>query len=116
MKNLTVHERDFSTWLGFKVQPSPEYPDRMFRATSKGVTVLEVCFEDFFWIAGIQVENFVGQALAMNRAEARTRAERKLLEAMIVDPKGMTWIRALNLFVVVNPDLITGDPTCQTLN
>jgi len=121
MKDLTVpkgpSKTDFSTWLGFKVQPSPEYPDRVFLAgTPKGVAVLEACYDDCFWAAKIRVDNFIGQAMSRNRAEARAQAERKLLEAMTKDPQGLIWISALNLFVVINPDLITGDSTCPRLN
>jgi hypothetical protein len=121
MKDLTVPKgtpkNDFSTWLGFKVQPSPAYPDRVFLAgTPKGVAVLEACHDDCYWAAKIRVDNFIGQAISRDRADARAQAERKLLEAMTKDPRGLLWISALNLFVVINPALITGDHTCQTLN
>lgn len=121
MKDLTVPKgppkADFSTWLGFKVQPSSEYPDRVFGAGApNGLVVLEACYDDCFWAAKIRVDNFVGQALARSRSEARAQAERKLLEAMIQDPRGRLWISALNLFVVINPNLITGGTQCLTLN
>jgi hypothetical protein len=116
MIELTVRRlptKDYSTWLGCRVHPSPQYPDRVFLAgTATGLIALEACHDDCFWAAKVRVDKFEGWAMARSRAEARANAERKLLEAMSKDPQGLLWIKALNLFVVMNPSLITGAVKC----
>lgn len=121
MTDLSVTRRPtskaYSTWFGCPVLPSPEYPDRVFLvSTTIGVAALEACHEDGYWAAKIRIDGFVGQAISMSRAEARAQAERKLLEALSKDPKGLLWINALNLFVIMNPALVTGGSSCLTLN
>ena len=113
-----VPPKDYSTWLGCRVHPSPEYPDRVFLVgTTTGLVALEACHDDCFWAAMVRVDRFEGQALGRGRAETRAMAERKLLEAMSKEPQGLLWIKALNLFVVMNPALVTGGPSkCLTLN
>ena len=73
---------------------------------------LEACYDGWYWAAKVRVDGFIGQATSRNRATARAEAEKKLLEAMSKDPQGVLWIKALNLFVVMNPSLITGELRC----
>lgn len=110
--------KEYSTWFGCPVRPSPEYPDRVFLVQSSvGLNALEACHEDLYWAAKIRIDGFVGQAVSRSRSDARSKAERMLLEAMSKDPKGLLWINALNLFVILNPVLVTGgSSSCQTLN
>jgi ABC-type sugar transport system substrate-binding protein len=99
--------QDYSTWLGHKVEPSPDYPGRVFLArTSTGLAALEARHEDGFWAAKIRVDGFEGRAVARKREEARLEAEKRLWAALLQDPKGQAWVSALNLALKLNPSLV----------
>jgi hypothetical protein len=110
-------QQDFSTWLGLPVKSSEHYPDMVFVAGSEhGVVAMEAVCNGCYWAAKIRVDRFEGKAMSSNRARSRAEAERRLLENMSKDPEGLRFLLALNLFALLNPALITGDPTCLNLN
>jgi hypothetical protein len=117
MMDLHVPKRDFSTWMGFKVRPSTEYPTSVFIALAdNGIVALEASHGCWFWAAKIRIGNFEGKAMSMNRAVARAEAEKKLLTSLACTPHGLLILRALDLFTKINPDLTTGGPKCPSLN
>ena len=121
MADLESHNKDqdldFSTWLGFPVKPSDHYPGLVFVAVSEnGIAAMEAVYEGWYWAAKIRIDNFEGRAMSMDRAHAQAEAERRLLESMAKDPEGLVSLLARDLFAILNPALITGDPTSLNLN
>lgn len=121
MADLDLHKGkphpDFSTWMGFRVIPSEHYPGMVFVAVSEnGIAALEAVLDGCYWAAKIRIGHFEGKSMSRNRAQSRAEAERRLLESMSADPEGLALLLALDIFALLNPALITGDPTCLNLN
>jgi hypothetical protein len=109
---------DFSTWMGFEVKPSNDYPDKVFvAATEYGLAAMEACYQGVYWAAKIRIEDkFVGQAMSIDRSTARREAERKLADELARRPDVLAVMVLTDLLALLNPALITGDTTCLNLN
>lgn len=111
-------QQDFSTWLGFEVKPSTNYPDQVFVAVSEcGLAAMEACYEGVYWSAKIRIDDrFIGKAMSMDRATARREAERRLAEEMARDPEALAAMVLTDLLALLNSSVLTGDTSCPSLN
>lgn len=117
-KAQSAFSPEFRTWLGFEVRDSNHYPGRIYVAVSEvGLKAMEACQDGWLWRAVIKIDNeFEGEAVSSDRAEARAMAERRLVTSIAQNPDALASMLLTDVLALINPAVVTGDHRCFNLS